>query len=260
MYPYLLPEIFGHTIEMFDIIVVIGVFCMILYVSKRLEREDGFSHQQTNRLLILIGISLIATLFSAWFFDGIWHTIKNSELSFGSITFLYGLLGGVVTFLILLKHFYKDENKDVRKIMNTIITGVVLAHAIGRLGCTCAGCCFGIPTDSVFGVVFPHGHAHHMYGDQAVLPTQLMESMFLFVLFFVMTHWKKIKTYEIETYVIGYGVWRFMLEFLRGDDRGVFLHIIETEYNVYPTPSQALSFLLIVFGIVLLYLRKKRNN
>lgn len=257
MYPYFFPEIFGYNIVMYDVIVIIGVFFMLLYIAKRLERVDGYTVKQTNKLLILIVVSLFIALFSSWFFDGIFHSIENGELSFGTITFLYGLIGGVVSFLILLKYFYKEDNKNVRNIMNTIITGVVLAHAIGRIGCFFAGCCFGTPTDSPIGVIFPHGHAHTLYGDQAVIPTQLLESSFLFVLFFIMNKVKLIKSFEIETYLLAYGIWRFTIEFFRGDDRGVFIPLFETEYNVFPTPSQIGSFIMIILATILIYRRKK---
>jgi phosphatidylglycerol:prolipoprotein diacylglycerol transferase len=262
MYPFLLPEVFNYTMAMYDLLLVIGIFAMFIYVIKRFENNDGFSRKQTNRLIILLAVSLLFALLFSYLFDGVFHSIKEGELTFGSITFLGGLIGGLSAFLILLKYYYKDENKDVRKIMNTIITGVVLAHAFGRIGCFLAGCCYGIPTDSFLGVIFPHGHAHDAFPDIAIYPTQLFESFFLFALFIALNKVKQIKNLEIETYLIGYGVWRILIEFIRGDDRGSLLPLITTEYNVFPTPSQFLSLLMIIFGVYLLrkIIRKKRKD
>lgn len=254
MYPFLAPEIFGNNIPLFDVLLAIGIFSLFFYVIKRFENRDGFSKDETNRLLILISISLIIALGSAFIFDAVFHTIKNGELTYGSVTFIGGLVGGIVTFLILYKYFYKYENKNLRRVMSTIIPGVVLAHAFGRIGCFLAGCCFGIPTESVLGVVFPHGDAHSLY-DSAVLPTQLFESAFLFALFIVLDKVGKIQNYRIETYVIVYGSWRIFIEFFRGDDRGSFLSLFSTQYNTFPTPSQFLSLLMILFGGYLLYNR-----
>ncbi len=248
MYPFLLPEVFNYTFPMYDIMLIIGIFAMLFYVVNRFEKNDGFTKKQTNRLIILLIASLMFALLFSYLFDGIFHSIKEGELTFGSITFLGGLIGGLSAFLILLKYFYKDDNKDVRKIMNTIITGVVLAHAFGRIGCFVAGCCYGIPTDSFLGVVFPHGHAHDAFPDIAIYPTQLFESLFLFTLFIVLNKVKQIRNFEIETYLIGYGVWRISIEFIRGDDRGILFPLVTTEYNVFPTPSQFLSLLMIIFG------------
>lgn len=260
MYPFLLPEIFGYTIPMYDLLILVGIFLMIIYVSQRFEKQDGFSKQQTNRILILIGVSLIFALIFSFLLDGIFHSIQEGELAFGSINFLGALIGGFAAFLLLMKYFYKDDNKDMKKIANTVITGVVLAHAIGRIGCFCAGCCFGIPTDSYLGVLFPHGHAHDLYPGEAVYPTQLFEAAFLFILFILLIKVKSFKNKEVEIYLVGYGIWRLMLEFIRGDDRGVILPLFRTEYNVFPTPSQLMSLLMIVLGVYLVYKHLKTKK
>lgn len=260
MYPFLLPDVFNYAMPMYDLMLVIGIIAMLIYVINKFEKVDGFTRKQTNRLIVILAVSLLFALLFSYLFDGVFHSIKEGELTFGSITFLGGLIGGITAFLILLKYFYKDENKDVRKIMNTIIVGVVLAHAFGRIGCFVAGCCYGIPTDSFLGVVFPHGHAHDAFPDTAIFPTQLFESFFLFVFFILLNKVKQFKNFEIETYLIGYGVWRILIEFIRGDDRGSLLPLITTEYNVFPTPSQLISLLMILFGIYMLKRMKSKKR
>lgn len=260
MYPYILPELFEHLIPSYDFILIFGIFMMILYVINRLEKKDGYSKEQTNRILILLIISLLIALAASYVFDGIFHSIKEGEWAFGSINFLGGLIGGYLAFYILMKYYYKDSNKDMKKISNTIITGVVLAHAIGRVGCFFAGCCFGIPTESFLGVLFPHGHAHTIYPGEHVLPTQLFEAGFLFILFIVLNKVEWFQKKEVETYLIGYGIWRILIEFIRGDDRGVLLPLFETEYNVFPTPAQLLSLLMVLLGVALIYYQKSKKQ
>lgn len=257
MYPYLLPEIFGYTVPMYDILIVIGCFFMLLYVANRLEKKEGWSRQQTNRVLILIIMSLFFALFGSWVIDGIFHTIKNGELTFGSITFLGGFISGVTFFLVMVKFVYKDLQFHLRKLMNVILTGVVLAHGFGRVGCFCAGCCYGVPTKSCLGVMFPYGVSSREY-DTAVFPTQLFEALFLFTLFILLTRIERFKKFQIEVYLITYGIFRFFLEFIRGDDRGVLLPIIVTEYNVFPTPSQFMSLVIVAVGVI--YLIKNRRQ
>jgi len=260
MYPYLLPEIFNYTIPLYDLMIAIGVLGMLFYVSRRFEKNDSFTKKQTNKLLVLIVISLLFALLSSYLFDGIFHTIQEGELSFGTITFIGGLIGGITCFLILLKYFYKDDNKDIKKILNTLITGVVLAHAFGRIGCFFAGCCYGIPTESVLGVVFPHGHAHDAFPNISIYPTQLFEAIFLFALFLLLTKVRVFKNRETIVYLIGYGAWRIFIEFIRGDNRGTIFGFITTEYNVFPSPSQYLSLVIIAIGIVLLIKNRNSNS
>lgn len=258
MYPYLLPGVFHQALPMYDLMIGIGLFAMLIYVAGRLEKYDGYSRKQTNRLLVLLVISLLVALVFSYLFDGVFHSIENGEWTFGSITFIGGLIGGVVGYLILLKFFYKDKNKNVRKIMNTVLTGVVLAHAFGRIGCLMSGCCYGIPTDSFLGVVFPYGDAAAAFPHTPVYPTQLFESLFLFALFFVLNYAKRLRAYAVETYLIAYGVWRILIEFIRGDDRGSLLPFYFTPYNAFPTPSQYLSVLMILLGLILLVKRSSR--
>lgn len=271
MYPYLLPEFFGYNIPLYDVMIMIGVFAMLVYTAKRFEKHDGFTRKQTNKLLLFLVAALIAALISSYIVDGIFHMIKDYQTlsgqgmtffeivreSFGSVTFIGGLFGGILTFVLLFKYAYHDDNKDLKKVLNTVITGVVLAHAFGRIGCFFAGCCFGIPTDSFLGVIFPHGHAHEAFPDTAIYPTQLFESGFLFILFILLNKVKAFKNIELESYLIGYGTWRILIEFIRGDDRGSLFGFITTEYNIFPTPSQYLSLLMVGFGIYLIVKRKK---
>jgi phosphatidylglycerol:prolipoprotein diacylglycerol transferase len=258
MYPYLLPEIFGYTVPLYDLLIAVGIASMLFFVSRRFETHDGFSRKQTNKLLLLIAASLLFALLSSFLFDGVFHSIKEGELSFGTISFLGGLMGGVACLLVLLKVVFKADDKSIKTIMNTVIVGVVLAHGFGRIGCFLAGCCYGIPTDSFLGVVFPHGHAHEAFPGISIFPTQLFEAVFLFALFFVLANLKRWKGKELEIYMIAYSVWRILLELIRGDDRGSLLGFITTEYNVFPTPSQYLSLLMIAGGVYLLIRSQKK--
>ena len=97
--------------------------------------------------------------------------------------------------------------------------GLALGHAIGRLGCFAAGCCYGKPTQHAWGVVF-----HNPLG-QAPLgvplePTQLIESAVELINFFVLSWFitrKHVDGQVFGTYLILYGVARFFIEFLRDD-------------------------------------------
>ena len=51
---------------------------------------------------------------------------------------------------------------------------VALAQAFGRIGCFLAGFCYGRPTDSVFGVVFPEDSLAP--AGIKLIPTQLISA------------------------------------------------------------------------------------
>lgn len=259
MYPFLMPEILGYTMPMYDLLILIGLFFMFVYIVNRLERKEGMGRKDIQRIVLFLAISLVFALFFSFLLDGIFHSIKEGEWEFGSLNFLGALVGGFASFLVLMKFFYKNGLKEIKPIANTVIAGVVIAHAIGRIGCFCAGCCYGIPTESYLGVIFPHGHAHDAFPDAALYPTQLFEAFFLFVLFILLNQYKAFLKRDVEVYLIGYGVFRILLEFIRGDDRGVLLPLFRTAYNIFPTPAQLISLMMVLLGVYLIYRSPSRN-
>jgi phosphatidylglycerol---prolipoprotein diacylglyceryl transferase len=133
--------------------------------------------------------------------------------------------------------------------------GLALGHAIGRVGCFAAGCCFGKPTDHFWGVTFTNPIAHELVGTpigEALQPTQLFESAVELVNFFILAWMLKRKKFDgqvIGTYFFLYGIARFFLEYLRGDPgRGeVFGGII--------TGTQLVALCLIAVGGLIWWLR-----
>ena len=196
----------------------------------------------------------------AAFFDSLFHFIEEGQIVSGGITWLGGVSGAFPTMVLLIHYFVPKKKGDALNTFSLLIPGTVLAHALGRVGCFFGGCCYGKVTDSVFGVTFPVGSiAAKTYPldptdlentvSQPVLPTQLYEAVFELVLFILMmVFYKKLRKYFVETYCFAYGTFRFLLEFLRGDDRGA------TGFAL--SPSQIMSIILLVTGVLLVLYRK----
>lgn len=110
--------------------------------------------------------------------------------------------------------------------------GLALGHAIGRLGCFGAGCCFGKPGGGALGAAFPPGSVAHdhlaslgVMAPNAALtpplhPSQLYESAALIGLglgLLVLGRNKRFHGQVILAYVAAYAGLRFLLELYRGD-------------------------------------------
>lgn len=238
-------ERFG--ISTFTIFLAIGLIALVYYFIYVLEKKEGYSRTKTNKFLVLFGISLMVTYLFALFFDALFHYFESGSFE-GGITYIAGFLGGLISFILLIYFFMKEERKNILKILNLIIPGVVLAHAIGRIGCFSVGCCYGLPTDSIFGVYFPEGTNPYIDGlREPIHPTQLYEAFFLLALFFgLKSKWVKSKKFSV--YLISYGIFRFILEvFFRGDNRGLVFGI---------APSAILSVVMVIVGLfIIFYLR-----
>ena len=95
---------------------------------------------------------------------------------------------------------------------------VALAQGFGRIGCFLAGCCYGVQTDSAFGIVFKT--SKYAPNGIRLVPTELMSSAYDFAMFFVLLALAKKKRKEGTIgflYLIIYSVGRFVIEFFRGD-------------------------------------------
>lgn len=217
---------------------------MLLYIIRTLETKHHYTRERTNKILLWLGISLIITYGFAWFFDALFHFFESGKFE-GGITFISGMLGGVGSFALLNYCFNREERGNILNLLNLIIPGMVLAHAFGRLGCFSVGCCYGTPTDSIFGIYFPEGTMPYDDGIRTTIhPTQLYEAFFLFVLFFLLTKISFFRKNCFPTYLIFYGIFRAILEiFFRGDSRGMLFS--------FP-PSFVLSCFLILLGCIIL--------
>ena len=90
-----------------------------------------------------------------------------------------------------------------------------------------------------------------LYPSVPVLPTQLFEALFAFILFTVMVvFYKKWRYSNVEIYAFAYGTFRFILEFWRGDDRGA------TGFAL--SPSQIMSIILMTYAVLLILYRNNK--
>jgi phosphatidylglycerol:prolipoprotein diacylglycerol transferase len=150
--------------------------------------------------------------------------------------------GGVICGIAALYLLSKKYKIKFALLADIIAIGVPLGHAFGRLGCFFYGCCYGRPSESFMGVLFPPDSPAGYLGAK-VIPTQLISSFFLFLLFFLLLAFRKRKKFDgqiVLVYLILYSIFRFIIEFFRGDPRGSILFL---------STSQLISLILIAISI-----------
>ncbi len=238
MYPY---KILGF-INLYGLMIGIGIavcFVVLWTFSKRNHVESRFTDFVTLNAIV----SIVVGFLSASLFQSIYDYIEDPSQGFqfnGGLTFIGGLIGGAVCFLIIYFIFRKKYQSRLIDVISILPCSILVAHAFGRVGCFFAGCCYGKPTDSIFGIQF-------VGMTQKVYPTQLFEAIFLFVLFGICAFLflKKKFAYNMPVYLIGYGIFRFLIEYIRDDDRGGFVPGM--------SPSQFWGLVMVVLGIVLIF-------
>ncbi|MFH1724140.1 MAG: prolipoprotein diacylglyceryl transferase [Elusimicrobiota bacterium] len=127
----------------------------------------------------------------------------------------------------------RREKRRYLPLADYLIVALPMGHVFGRLGCFAQGCCHGRPTALPWGVTFSHPGCSVSEGLMGVPlhPTQLYEAagelaLLLFLLYYVLPNIER-KRFTHGTsflgYIFLYSLMRFVIEFFRGDDRGVFL-------------------------------------
>ena len=159
----------------------------------------------------------------------------------GGLAFYGGFLAAVPVGL----WYARRKGLGVWRIADLVSPFIALGLFFGRIGCFLNGCCYGEACDLPWAVRFP-GH------PVAVHPTQLYEAAAALaiaaLLYFVVRPRKRAHGVVFAGLLVSYGVARFLLEYLRADDRGIFFGL---------STSQWISIPAVLAGIYLLWSRRK---
>ncbi|PWT95627.1 MAG: hypothetical protein C5B52_17415 [Bacteroidetes bacterium] len=127
-----------------------------------------------------------------------------------------------ISILIFCSLVLKLIHVNVLAYLDITILGIGLFLAFGRIGCFSVGCCHGRP--SKHGVTYGHDHVISGFTDYfqnvKLFPVQLIESAFVFLIVAIgvwIMNSKASAGTVLIVYTVIYGMFRFVLEFFRGD-------------------------------------------
>jgi phosphatidylglycerol:prolipoprotein diacylglycerol transferase len=207
----------------------------------------------------LIGARLLYVITHVKEFQGDWFSIINPIQANGSFGIAgMDLLGGIALGSAASIWFIRRRKLKLWKLADIIAPSLALGIALGRIGCFANGCCYGYPTKSFLGMIFPPASpAGSEFPGIPVLPTQLFEAFWTGLLCLALMYaerWKKFDGYTFALFLMGYSVWRIFIDMLREYVPSEFL--IHTS-AVYLTVYQALAIVMLITGI-LLYIKLKQ--
>lgn len=164
--------------------------------------------------------------------------------------------GGLITAVIVAFWYMRRNRLPVWPVGDAFAPAIALGHVVGRLGCFFAGCCFGSSTDVPWAVTFTSDYARANVGTPLGIPlhpTQLYEAgAELVILILLLVFERRGRPFPGRTfwgYMLVYGLTRFVIEFYRGDARGMV--------GMFST-SQFVSLLLVPLAIVMLIRLSRR--
>jgi phosphatidylglycerol:prolipoprotein diacylglycerol transferase len=199
--------------------------------------------------------------------------------------------GGLVGTIIAIVTYLKVKRLDVLDWGDMLVTGIPLGYTFGRLGNFINGELYGRATGVPWGMIFPDAEKFNaklpwvrefaspigMSVPAAGLvnfprhPSQLYEALFegfvlWIVMWFILRPRRPFKGFQIACYLMGYGIIRFIIEYVREPDIGIGwpITLVPLENPVVQfspfnlSTGQILCFLMVVAGIVCLFAFRAR--
>ena len=163
--------------------------------------------------------------------------------------------GGLIGATLVAFWYIRRNRLPLWTTCDMFAPGIALGHVIGRLGCLMAGCCYGKPTNVAWAITFTDPFAAANVGtplNTPLHPTQVYEAAAeLLILVFLLVTERRGKPFPGRTfwgYMLLYAVSRFIIEFYRGDERGLVLGF---------STSQFISLILGPLSLVMLIVLRR---
>ena len=236
-----------------------GVFVAMAFLSAiaLALREGRRVGEDPNKILDLCFYALVAAIVGSRILYVLvnWSIFARDPLEIlriwhGGLVFYGGFIGAVaVAFWYIGRH-----GLPLLKTFDIIAPSIAFGQFVGRIGCLFAGCCYGKTCYLPWAVTFTHSESLAPKGVP-LHPTQVYSSLTSLVIFLVLAGLARIKKFEGQifwTYVFLYGFARFVLEYFRGDERGMFLQ------GMFST-SQLIGLIMIVVAIGMVILLRRRR-
>jgi len=300
---WLSPEIIpGLPLRWYGLMYIFAFATAYLIYRKQIK-ERKFPMSDDNLISLfswgIIGLLLGARLFSTLFYEGSDFYIKQPWLIFwpfrnGKFTGLQGMSyhGGAFAGLLSVIIYAKVKRYSFREIGDMFAAAIPLGFTWGRIGNFTNMELYGRVTTGPLGMIFPNAAqlpASELWVQEAAQkagieitgamvnlprhPSQLYEALFegliLWAIIWFFRNRKPFKGFLIGLYFLGYGVFRFIIEYFREPDAhlGYPLEFVKSTLpTAYAHPifsfttGQIFCFWMIVFGIVWLIICSRLPN
>ncbi|MDR1084621.1 MAG: prolipoprotein diacylglyceryl transferase [Deltaproteobacteria bacterium] len=251
--------LFNHlVINFYGLFVSFGVASALFMIYKSAPSKNINPKNILNFSICVVLIGLMGSRIFFVIFN--WHLFSGFPISRMLAFWRGGLMfqGGPIVAVLASPYLLKKYGLKFWPAADIIAPSLALGQGVGRIGCFFAGCCYGRETSphTLISVVFPA--SSQAPSGVPLWPAQLMESVCLLALSFLLVRASKKNYFKNHggliagLYLFCSGLLRFIMESFRNDNRGS--HI----FGYYPTTLISLSML--IFGLIVLVRLKKAIN
>ncbi len=219
MYPQLV-HLGRFFLPTYGVLVSLGVLLGLWISVRNSERLgiDGEKAWNLGILMVLCGIVGSKVLYVINEGMSPREIFSVSTLQAGGV-----FSGGLLAAMVAAAWYVRKHHMPALGTCDAFAPGLALGHAIGRIGCFAAGCCYGKPTHHFWGITFTNPLANAITGTPLNIPlepTQLFESAVELANFFLLMWLLKRRKFDGQVFgafMFIYGTARFFLEYLRDD-------------------------------------------
>lgn len=243
----------GFNIYWYAILITTGVLLALLYAKFNCKRFCCNMDQILNCFIVglitaIVGARLYYVVFS-------WDQFADDPISMlyirdGGLAIYGGIIGGLLGGGIVAK----IQKMKLLPVIDMTMICFLIGQSVGRWGNFMNQEAYGAPTDSLFRMV-----SEGTYGV-AVHPCFLYESLWcalgVLLLHIFSKKWQKYYGQVTFLYMIWYGFERMIVEGLRTDS----LYFMQDVFSETVRVSQVLSGILVIVGIILLIIFRKRDD
>jgi phosphatidylglycerol:prolipoprotein diacylglycerol transferase len=202
-------------VRWYGIMLALAVVVLILWAFLQIRRGAKLTYDQVLTAAII-------AIPSAIIFSRLLHVVDLWEfysqnpgeiIGFSGLTIYGAILGAAIGVWV----YSRFNDLNFAYMADIITPGILLAQAIGRVGCLLNGCCYGTESEVFCSIVYSNPESFGPIGN-AVHPTQVYEIIFLlltFVSIYRLQHRLLPLGSLFAVYLSFYAVWRFAIGFVR---------------------------------------------
>lgn len=225
------PKLFSigsFYLPTYGLLVATGFLCGMA-LAQRLARRAGLNPETVGNLAIYAALVGLLGAKLLMFVMDFGYYARNPERIFSLETLLSAgvYYGGFLLAVAFSWWYLKREKMPFLATADVLAPGVALGHAIGRLGCFAAGCCWGTHSHLPWAVVFTNREAHDFTGvplNVALHPAQLYESGATFAVAAALVYASG-KPHQqgriLGWYLVLYSIARLAVEFVRNHEQAL---------------------------------------
>lgn len=226
MYPTIF-KVGSLAIRSYGVALATAVFLTVWLVERNAKKKgvEGYKIFDLAVIILLVSIAGARVMYVVehWsdYHDDPFRVLMVWE---GGLIFLGGFIPGIIVGLLYLRL------KRLWGLRDTIALYLPIAIGVTRIGCFLNGCCFGKPTDSSIGVVFPPLSAAGVeFPGIPLHPTQLYSLGAAFLIFLVLISIRKKEPREgslFWSFLILYSFFRFGVDWIRYYEPAAYLSFL----------------------------------